>query len=39
MAFRKYLMKPAPPATKECPLCAMAIPIQAKKCGHCTSQL
>jgi large conductance mechanosensitive channel len=41
MAFRKYLMKPAPvaPTTKECPLCAMAIPIQAKKCGHCTSQL
>jgi large conductance mechanosensitive channel len=41
MAFRKYLMKPAAvaPATKECPLCAMVIPIQAKKCGHCTSQL
>jgi large conductance mechanosensitive channel len=42
MMFRKYVMKPAPaaaPTTKECPLCAMAVPIQAKKCGHCTSQL
>jgi large conductance mechanosensitive channel len=41
MTFRKYLMKPAPAAvvTKECPQCAMVIPTQAKKCGHCTSQL
>lgn len=34
--------KPAPPAaptTKDCPQCAMSIPIQAKKCGHCTTQL
>jgi large conductance mechanosensitive channel len=30
---------PAPPTTKDCPQCAMAIPIQAKRCGHCTSQL
>jgi large conductance mechanosensitive channel len=30
---------PAAPATKECPQCAMAIPIQAKRCPHCTSQL
>ena len=40
--FHKYFMKPAPaaaPTTKECPQCAMTIPIQAKKCGHCTSQL
>ena len=39
--FHKYLMKPAPaaPATKECPQCAMTIPVQAKRCGHCTSQL
>ena len=40
--FHKFLMKPAPagPATtKECPQCAMTIPIQAKKCGHCTSQV
>jgi large conductance mechanosensitive channel len=28
---------PAPVTTKDCPQCAMAIPIAAKKCGHCTS--
>jgi len=27
---------PAPaPTTKECPECMMAIPIKAKRCGHC----
>jgi large conductance mechanosensitive channel len=30
---------PAPPTTKDCPQCAMAIPLAAKRCGHCTSQL
>ena len=30
---------PAPPTTKDCPQCAMTIPIAAKRCGHCTSQL
>jgi large conductance mechanosensitive channel len=30
---------PAPPTTKDCPQCAMTIPIQAKRCGHCTTQL
>jgi large conductance mechanosensitive channel len=30
---------PAPPTTKDCPQCAMSIPIQAKRCGHCTTQL
>jgi len=30
--------KPAAPVTtKDCPQCAMAIPVAAKKCGHCTS--
>lgn len=35
------LAKPvaAPPATKDCPFCAMAIPLAAKRCGHCTSTL
>jgi large conductance mechanosensitive channel len=28
---------PAPPTTKDCPECAMPIPIAAKRCGHCTS--
>jgi large conductance mechanosensitive channel len=38
-----YLMRraspPAPPGTKDCPFCLMAVPIRASKCGHCTSEL
>ena len=30
---------PAAPTTKDCPQCATAIPIAAKRCPHCTSQL
>jgi large conductance mechanosensitive channel len=30
---------PAEPASKECPFCFTAIPIQASRCPHCTSQL
>jgi len=30
---------PAAPTMKECPQCAMTIPIAAKRCGHCTAQL
>jgi large conductance mechanosensitive channel len=37
------LMKKQEPAaavtTKECPECLMIIPINAKKCGHCTVAL
>ena len=36
----RWLLKPAPaaaPTTRDCPQCLMAIPIAAKKCGHCTS--
>jgi large conductance mechanosensitive channel len=29
----------AAPATKDCPFCASAIALQAKRCPHCTSQL
>ena len=38
----RWSMKPAPsvaPTTKDCPQCAMTIPIAAKRCGHCTSQI
>jgi large conductance mechanosensitive channel len=38
----RWTKKPEPvaaPATKECPQCAMAIPIGAKRCPHCTSQI
>ncbi|WP_010631345.1 large conductance mechanosensitive channel protein MscL [Sporolactobacillus vineae] len=32
--------QPAPaPATKECPFCFTAIPLKAKRCPHCTSEL
>lgn len=27
------------PVTKECPACAMTIPIKATRCPHCTSEL
>ena len=35
------LAKPAaaPVTTKDCPFCCTAIPLAAKKCGHCTSEL
>lgn len=29
----------AAPATKDCPHCCSAIPLQASRCPHCTSQL
>jgi large conductance mechanosensitive channel len=35
-----WIIKPAPaapPTTRDCPQCAMPIPLAAKKCGHCTS--
>lgn len=36
------LQKPAPaaaPSTKDCPECYTAIPIPARRCPHCTSEL
>jgi large conductance mechanosensitive channel len=37
-AVNRWMPKPpAPVTTKDCPQCAMAIPVAAKKCGHCTS--
>ncbi len=38
----RWTKKPAVaavPTTKECPQCAMTIPIAAKRCGHCTTQI
>jgi large conductance mechanosensitive channel len=38
----RWLVKPAPaavPTTRDCPMCAMPIPLVARKCGHCTSPL
>jgi len=38
----RWLVKPVPaaaPSSKDCPQCAMPIPVTAKKCGHCTANL
>jgi large conductance mechanosensitive channel len=38
----RFAAAPAPaplPTSKDCPQCAMAIPLAAKRCGHCTTQL
>jgi large conductance mechanosensitive channel len=38
--MNRWTKKPeAAPTTKDCPQCAMPIPIAAKRCGHCTAQL
>jgi large conductance mechanosensitive channel len=29
----------AAPTTRECPACAMAIPLRARRCPHCTSEV
>jgi len=36
-AKRKEEEAPAAPTTKKCAACFMEIPIEATKCGHCTS--
>ena len=40
-SLKKPVVAPAPAAstTRDCPLCLMAVPIKALKCGHCTSAL
>ena len=30
---------PTEPATRECPFCLSLIPIKARRCAHCTSEL
>jgi large conductance mechanosensitive channel len=39
--INKLQKQPVPPAPteKKCPQCAMLIPIEAKRCGHCTSNI
>jgi len=40
--YNRLMRKPAPPAEpteKPCPHCKFSIPIDATRCGHCTSEL
>lgn len=37
--FKQPAPPPAPPATKDCPYCASAIPMKAVRCPLCTSDL
>ena len=39
MVNRMTAKPAAAPTTKECAYCASAIPLKAKRCPHCTSQL
>ena len=36
---KKEEAAPASPTTKECPQCLSLIPLKAKRCAHCTTQL
>ena len=40
-SVNRWMPKPVPPrppvTTRDCPQCAMPIPVAARKCGHCTS--
>jgi large conductance mechanosensitive channel len=37
--FRRTSDEAAEATTKGCPFCAMMIPVSAKRCPHCTSQI
>ena len=39
MSIGKKKEEPAAPTTKVCPFCKMEVPIEATRCGHCTSEL
>lgn len=37
--LKKEEPAPAAPATKDCPYCLSAVPVKARRCAHCTSEL
>jgi len=37
--WTKKPAQPVSPITKECPQCAMTIPLKAGKCPYCTAQI
>jgi large conductance mechanosensitive channel len=39
MSLNSKKEEPAAPTTKICPYCKSEIPIEATRCGHCTSEL
>lgn len=39
MTEKKEEVAPAAPTTKKCPYCLSEIPLEAKKCAHCTSDV
>jgi len=39
LAASEKACAPAAPTTKDCPRCCSIIPIAARRCGHCTSDL
>jgi large conductance mechanosensitive channel len=39
LAAKEEAAAPPPPSTKDCPLCCSAIPLAARRCGHCTADL
>jgi large conductance mechanosensitive channel len=38
-AKKKEEAAPAAPTAKDCPECLMSIPVNAKRCGHCTATI
>ena len=38
-ARRQAAVAPAAPTTKECPFCFTAIPVKARRCPNCTSEI
>ena len=36
---KKKAVEPEAPSTKECPMCLEQVPVAAKRCKHCTSEL
>ena len=38
--LNRFVLRPAaPPATRECPFCLTVIPLAARRCAHCTSEI
>jgi large conductance mechanosensitive channel len=37
--LKRETQGPPPPTTKECPYCATAIPVKARRCPNCTSEV